>query len=111
MRACLAFTALALGLLALNVSASDVIEKVGSKCPSGSYSSGDYCKTYSSSQKRGTKVISNPSGGSCPTGWYTSGDYCKAYGKKAAEENVIQKVGDDCPNGMYSSGAFCKSYR
>ena len=91
--------------------ASDVIQKVGKDCPTGTYSSGDYCKSYSSTNKRGTRVISNTSGGKCPVGWYTNGNYCKAYGKRAASENVIAKVGDDCPTGMYSSGGFCKSYR
>lgn len=91
--------------------ASDVIQKVGKDCPTGTYSSGDYCKSYSSSNKRGTRVISNAGGGSCPIGWYTSGNYCKAYSSRAASENVIEKVGDDCPTGMYSSGGFCKAYR
>lgn len=91
--------------------ASDVIQKVGKDCPTGTYSSGDYCKSYSSTTKRGTRVISNTGGGKCPVGWYTSGNYCKAYGKRAASENVIEKAGDDCPTGMYPSGGFCKSYR
>ena len=90
--------------------ASDVIPKVGDRCPTGTYSSGDYCKAFSSTTKNGTKIIANPSDGDCPVGWYRSGSYCKAYGKRAAEEDVIQKVGDDCPRGMYSSGEFCKSY-
>ena len=91
--------------------ATDVIQKVGGDCPTGTYSSGDYCKYFSSTSERGTRIVANPSGGKCPTGWYRSGGYCKAYGKRAANEMVIEKVGDDCPTGMSSSGGFCKSYR
>lgn len=97
--------------LSNNALSHDVVPKVGDSCPTGTYSSGDYCKTFGSAEKRGIQVITNPSGGKCPTGWYRSGDYCKAYSKRAADEEVIEKVGDDCPTGMYSSGSFCKSYR
>ncbi|QFU76771.1 hypothetical protein EY643_14535 [Halioglobus maricola] len=90
---------------------ADVFPKVDGDCPTGSYSSGDYCKTFSSTDKRGIKIVANTSGGRCPTGWYKSGGYCKAYGAKAAEEEVIEKVGDRCPTGMYTSGGFCKSYK
>ena len=90
---------------------ADVIPKVGDRCPSGTYSSGDYCKTFKSNEERGSRVVGNPSGGKCPSGWYRSGDYCKAYSKRSGEKDVIQKVGGDCPAGMYSSGAFCKSFK
>jgi hypothetical protein len=89
---------------------ADIFQKVGGDCPSGSYSSGDYCKTFTSTDKRDTKIIANTSGGRCPTGWYRSGDYCKAYGSRAAEEDVVERVGDSCPTGTYKSGGFCKSY-
>ncbi|MEP5566955.1 MAG: hypothetical protein ABJN62_03895 [Halioglobus sp.] len=106
----LAFAAIALAICVPASVASDVIQKVGDRCPTGTYSSGDYCKAFSSTSNKGTKIIANPGDGDCPVGWYRSGGYCKAYGKRAAEEDVIQKSGDDCPRGMYSSGDFCKSY-
>ncbi len=105
-----AMSLLALAVCARVSVASDVIQKVGDQCPTGTYSSGGYCKAFSSTADNGTKTISNPSGGDCPVGWYRRGGYCKAYGERAAGENVIQKAGDDCPRGMYSSGDFCKSY-
>ena len=97
-------------LLFVTSAYADVFQKVDGDCPTGSYSSGDYCKTFSSTDKRGTKIIANTSGGRCPTGWYKTGDYCKAYGSRAAEEDVIERAGKKCPTGMYKSGGFCKSY-
>ena len=98
-------------LLFVTSAYADVLQKVDGDCPTGSYSSGDYCKTFSSNDKRGDKTVANTSGGRCPTGWYKSGDYCKAYGKRAAEEDGIERVGDKCPRGTYKSGGFCKSYK
>ena len=98
-------------LFSCSVIANDVIPKVGDSCPTGSYSSGDYCKSFKSSAESGTRVVGNPSGGKCPTGWYRSGDYCKAYSSRSASEEVIERAGDDCPRGWYKSGAFCKSYK
>ena len=90
---------------------ADIFQKVGDDCPTGSYASGDYCKTFPSTEKRGTKIVANTSGGRCPTGWYRSGDYCKAYNSRAAEKDVIERVGDKCPTGTYKSGGFCKFYK
>ena len=108
---CSTMAAVFLWLLVGAAQASDVIRKVGKDCPTGTYSSGDYCKAFSSTKKKGTRVIANPSGGNCPAGWYRTGDYCKAYSQRKASEDVIEKVGDDCPTGMYTSGGFCKAYR
>lgn len=92
-------------------SADDVIERVGEKCPTGTYMSGDYCKMQSSSKDENVRVLGNASGGKCPIGWYRSGDYCKSTGANHSNKQVIQKVGDRCPTGMYSAGNFCKSFR
>ncbi len=106
-----ALVVLALAVAASPVIANDVIPRVGDDCPTGTYRSGDYCKSFSSTSERGKRIVGNPSGGRCPTGWYRSGDYCKAYGERAARETVVEKVGDRCPTGMYQSGGFCRSYR
>jgi len=47
--------------------------KSGSKCPTGFYSSGSYCKRMASSDR---EAIPREEGGKCPTGWYKSGGYC-----------------------------------
>ncbi len=66
-------------------------------CPSGYYSSGNYCVPTSSA----SPVIER--NGSCPSGYYSSGNYCvmTSSGKPA-----IHRSGS-CPSGYYSSGNYC----
>ena len=49
-----------------------IIVKNGNDCPTGFYSSGDYCKRMIGSDREAIPR----EGDKCPTGWYRSGDYC-----------------------------------
>ena len=51
----------------------------GKDCPTGFYSSGNYCKQYPS--QSGKEAISREQGESCPGGWYKSGQYCAKNGE------------------------------
>jgi hypothetical protein len=63
------------------VTAQNPIPRVGDKCPTGTYKSGDYCKPIKSNSDQ---VIIQKSGSKCPTGFYTSGgDYCKRISSSA----------------------------
>lgn len=89
-------------LLPMSVAyAQQPIFKNGS-CPSGYYSSGNYCVPSSSGSQ--PAIDKN---GSCPTGYYSSGNYCvmTSSGKPA-----IPKSGS-CPSGYYSSGNYCVQSR
>ena len=48
------------------------LEKTGTGCPLGFYSSGNYCVN---SQSNNREAIQKQ-GSSCPLGWYSSGSYC-----------------------------------
>ncbi len=61
-------------LSAFTATAQNPIPRVGDKCPTGTYRSGDYCKPFKSSKDT---VIIEKNGSKCPTGFYTSGSYCK----------------------------------
>lgn len=80
-----------------NTVAGPVI-KEGS-CPSGYYTSGNYCVPSSANAK--TAIIKE---GSCPSGYYTSGGYCVANSESAKQ--AIPKSGP-CPSGYYTSGNYC----
>jgi hypothetical protein len=54
-----------------------IIQKSGSNCPTGYYSSGNYCKQYSSDSDK--QAIPRDKGSDCPGGWYKSGQYCVKY--------------------------------
>ena len=69
-------------------------------CPSGYYSSGNYCIPNSSARFAIAKQ------GPCPSGYYSSGDYCLAASDSA--KFAIIKSGP-CPSGYYSSGNYCLS--
>lgn len=77
------------------------ILKEGS-CPSGYYSSGNYCVPNSSAR------FALPKLGSCPSGYYSSGNYCVA--SSDSSRLAIPKSGS-CPSGYYSSGNYCVSSR
>jgi len=71
-------------------------------CPTGYYSSGNYCVPGSNAR------FAIERDGSCPTGYYSSGKYCVA--SSDASKTVIQRSGS-CPSGFYSSGNYCVSNR
>ena len=60
-----------------SVIAQNPIPKVGDRCPTGLYTSGNCCKAYDGSDK---EVITREEDAKCPVGWYTSGWYCVNYG-------------------------------
>jgi hypothetical protein len=41
-------------------------------CPSGYYTSGNFCAPMAGTQERAL-----PKAGSCPSGWFASGGFCK----------------------------------
>lgn len=67
-------------------------------CPSGYYSSGNYCNPGPSARYA---VLKN---GACPSGYYSSGNYCVASDNKS--KTAVPKVGS-CPTGCFSSGNYC----
>ena len=69
-------------------------------CPSGYYSSGNYCVPNTN----GRYAISR--NGSCPSGYYSSGNYCVA--SSDSSKLVIHRKGS-CPSGFYASGNYCVS--
>ena len=50
-----------------------IIQKSGSKCPTGNYSSGDYCKRINGYDR---EAIPREGEADCPSGWRKSGSYC-----------------------------------
>ena len=81
------------------------IPRQGDSCPTGTYKSGDYCKQFSSSEKRGDTIIQK-SGSDCPTGFYSSGDYCKRF-NSSDREAIPREKGAKCPTGWRKSGDYC----
>ncbi len=75
------------------------IVKQGS-CPSGYYSSSNYCVPTSNAR---FAIVKN---GSCPSGYYSSSNYCVA--SSDSSRLAVPKVGS-CPSGFYSSGQYCVS--
>ena len=56
-----------------------IIQKIGSQCPIGFYTSGGFCKSYKSNKR---KVILNKNKDRCPSGFFSSGKYyCLSYEK------------------------------
>ena len=64
-------------VLCASFASADVFQKVGDDCPTGSYTSGDYCKAYSS--RAAEEDVIERVGDKCPTGTYKSGGFCKSY--------------------------------
>ena len=94
-------------LATISATAQTPIPRVGDDCPTGTYKSGDYCKPFQSTIKKGDVII-NKSGDRCPTGFYSSGgSYCKAYGG-SDREVITRESGAKCPTGWYKSGGYCK---
>jgi hypothetical protein len=62
-------------ILPLAVSAQNLIPHVGNSCPTGLYSSGNYCKRINSSDR---EALPRASGKDCSIGWRMSGKYCVA---------------------------------
>ena len=61
--------------LATQAAAQQPLPKRG-PCPSGYWSSGDYCV----GDRRDAKpAVANPKGGPCPSGWMRSGGACVKY--------------------------------
>ena len=93
-------------LLAHGAMAQDPIPRVGDKCPTGTYRSGDYCKPYPSTAKKDQAIITK-SGKDCPTGFYSSGNSCKQYPRQSGKEAIPREKGASCPGGWYKSGQYC----
>ena len=93
-------------LLANAAAAQDPIPRVGDKCPTGTYRSGDYCRPYPSATKKDQNIITK-SGKDCPTGFYSSGNYCKQYPSQSGKEAIPREKGHSCPGGWYKSGQYC----
>lgn len=101
---------LTLALLFSSLSTAQTpVPKVSDHCPTGTYSSGDYCKPSKSTVEKGDVII-NKSGDRCPTGFYSSGSYCKAYGG-SDKEVITRESGAKCPVGWYKSGGYCVNYK
>lgn len=90
---------LAMVLAAGTTSAQDALPKIG-VCPSGYYSSANYCMP---SNARARPAL--PKSGACPTGYYQSGSYCLA--NSSSPRPTIMKRGGTCPSGYFSSGDYC----
>jgi hypothetical protein len=71
-------------------------------CPSGYYSSNQYCVPTSSAK------FAIKRDGSCPSGYFASGNYCIASTESA--KAVIARVGS-CPSGWFASGNYCVSIK
>jgi hypothetical protein len=67
-------------------------------CPSGYFSSGEYCVPGSNAR------FAVPRSGSCPSGYFSSGDYCVA--SSSSSKLAIPRRGS-CPSGYFSSGDYC----
>ncbi len=67
-------------------------------CPSGYYSSGDYCVPSSGAR------FALARNGSCPSGYYSSGNYCVA---SSDDSKLAIPRSSSCPSGYYSSGNYC----
>ena len=92
-------------LIAVSASAQAPIPRVGDSCPTGTYTSGDYCKPIKSSSGESQTIITK-SGNKCPTGFYSSGDYCKRIA--SSDREAIPRVDEGkCPTGWYRAGDYC----
>ena len=67
-------------------------------CPSGYFSSGEYCVPGSGAR------FALQRHGSCPSGYFSSGDYCVA--SSSSSKLAIPRRGS-CPSGYFSSGDYC----
>ena len=86
-------------------SAQTPIPRIGDFCPTGTYSSSDYCKPISGSSGSSQHIIQK-SGDNCPTGFYSSGAYCKQI--MGSDREVLPRADDSkCPTGWYKSGGYC----
>jgi len=87
-------------LSATTAFAQTPIPRVGDSCPTGTYSSGDYCKPIKSSTGD-TQAIIVKSGSKCPTGFYSSGgSYCKRLASSDREAIPRRMVGSALPGGI-----------
>ena len=111
MRACLAedpmfrlvirlSLALCAGLVVYGAHAAPAPQPVprNGSCPSGYYSSGDYCVPGSGAR------FALSRNGSCPSGYYSSGNYCVA---SSDDSKLAIPRSSSCPSGYYSSGNYC----
>ena len=99
-------TTLLLAFATATATAQTTIPRVGDSCPTGTYKSGDHCKPFSSTEKKG-EVIIQKSGSKCPTGYYSSaGSYCKRI-SSSDREALPREDGGKCPTGWYKSGSYC----
>jgi hypothetical protein len=88
--------------LPLTTLAQNPIPRVGDKCPTGTYKSGDYCKPYKSNSDQ---VIIHKSGNDYPTGFYSAGNYCKRI-SSSDREAITREKGAKCPTGWRKSGGI-----
>jgi hypothetical protein len=90
-------------LSATTTLAQTPIPRVGDSCPTGTYKSGDYCKSFKDSEDEG---FIQKSGSKCPTGFYSAGSYCKRIA--SSDREAIPREDDGkCPTGWYKSGGYC----
>jgi hypothetical protein len=71
-------------------------------CPSGYFSSGDYCVPGQGAR------FALARNGSCPSGYFSSGNYCVA--SSDSSRLAVPRSGS-CPSGYFSSGNYCVSSR
>ena len=86
---------------ALGDSPATALPRDGS-CPSGYYSSGNYCVPNAGARPAIPRL------GSCPSHYYSSGNYC--VGSDANAPHAMPRSGS-CPSGYYSSGNYCVASR
>ena len=63
----------------INADTINTIQKIGSQCPTGFYTSGGFCKPYKNNRR---KAILNINKSRCPSGFFLSAKfYCVSYQK------------------------------
>ena len=73
------FLFLLLSFNSINAETTEIIQKIGSQCPTGFYTSGGFCKSYKNNKRR---AIINVNEISCPSGYFSSAKfYCVSYQK------------------------------
>jgi hypothetical protein len=89
-------------LVATAATAQNPIPRVGDTCPTSTYKSGDYCKTFKSSEDQ---VVIQKSGSDCPVGFFRSGkDYCKRL-SSSDREALPRDDGGRCATSWHEAGA------
>lgn len=74
------------------VTAQKPISRIENSCPTGTYSSGNYCKLFKSSSGNEQTIIEK-FGSDCLTGCNPPRDYCKQYSSESAREATPPRRG------------------